>query len=226
MKPWLQAVLIRLPVLALVAGVTALYVALPYQGLDSDATTFGIMGNDLMRHGYLPIFPYGQTYLFSLTPYVYAGVRMLLPAAVPHVVSFALAGSLLSMGGLWLIYESLITVQRRAGGRLLPAGLLFCLFVASSPCFVFDLSVNSSSEMAMFLLGVLLFLFSRMEDANIPDRRRIRLWFFIGVACSFSYLVRPQITAYGVFMVGMLIWRMWKCMDLSLIHISEPTRPY
>jgi len=213
MKPWLQAVRIRLPILVLTFGLTALYVALPYQGLDADATTFGLMGNDLLRHGYLPIFPYGQTYLFSLTPYVYAGVRMLLPAAVPHVVSFALAGALLSMGGLWLIYESLIAVQRRTGGRLFPAGLLFCLFVAASPCFVFDLSVNSSSEMAMFLLGVLLFLFSRMENTNLSDRGRLRLWFFIGMVCSFSYLARPQVTAYGVLMAGLLFHGMRKRMD-------------
>ena len=78
--PRWSAVLVRLPFLLLAAALFTLYVRLPYRILNSDVAVFGLMGEDILKYGYLPTYAYGQSYLFSILPYVYAAIRWLAPA--------------------------------------------------------------------------------------------------------------------------------------------------
>ena len=192
MSPVARQMLDRVPMALLTAGLLVLYLGMPYRSVDSDAATFGIMGNDLLRYHHLPTLAIGQDYLFSLTPYVYALLRLLLPRLSAPVL-YALAGSVLSLGGLWLIYESLLRVQRREGQPTLGSGAVFCLLVAASPTFVFELSVNSGLEVAVFLLGVTLFAASSCG----PGARAWRTYGVLGAAISFAAYSRPQIAMYG-----------------------------
>ncbi|MCX7009553.1 MAG: hypothetical protein NTY53_20305, partial [Kiritimatiellaeota bacterium] len=98
----LRGVTWRLPVLLLTGWALALNLSMPYRGLDSDVATFGLMGNDLLHLGYVPTLTYGQNYLFSITPHLYALLRWLCPT-LSAVMALTLAGSLLSLGGLWLV---------------------------------------------------------------------------------------------------------------------------
>lgn len=95
-RPWI----VRLPPLILCLFLLALYLNMPYRALNSDAAIFGIMGNDILIHRYFPSLMQGQNYFLSSLPYVYAGVRAILPQSVSPIVCFALAGSLLTLTGL------------------------------------------------------------------------------------------------------------------------------
>lgn len=202
-----QGVQWRLPILLLATAMVSFYVAMPYRGLDADVTTFGLMGNDLLRHGYLPTLTYGQNYLFSITPYLYALVRLLFPS-LSAALALTIAGAILSVGGLWLIYEALLTVEHARSRRAWPP-VVFCLLIGSSWTYIFDISRFSSIEIALFLLGVVVFSASRIEKsirARIPPS--LFLWGMLGAAGGHALYSRPQMAIFAALAAGLLLTRM------------------
>ena len=65
--------------LLLLGAVYAVSLRLPYCNLDSDAVNFGLMGEDIYKYGHWTTLAYGQNYLLSITPYLYAGFKAILP---------------------------------------------------------------------------------------------------------------------------------------------------
>ena len=193
----------RLPFFLLAAALLLLYVRLPYRIFNSDVAIFGLMGEDILKYGYWPTYAYGQSYLFSILPYVYAVIRWLAPA-LSHVMALKLAGYVLSMGGLWLLFEALLLVQRQAGwGRGL-AATIFCLLIASSSSYLFDIQEHSSLEISLFLLGFISFFAARIDAALARENRsRWWDWLFFGLGLSHALYSRPLVFAYGAMM---LIW--------------------
>jgi hypothetical protein len=197
---------VRLPILLLSASILALFLILPYQSLNSDVTTFGLMGNDLLRHGYLPTLTYGQNYLFSITPYVYALVRRLAPS-FSCALALTLAGALISVTGLWLVYESFLAAQRRMARPLFIPALLFCLLIGASHSYGYDLSENSGLEISILLLGVVLLTASRIEAGLYTGRKdNWGAWITLGSAASYAVYSRPQIAAYAVCLICPLLY--------------------
>ena len=189
----------RIPAFLLCVAALALFVALPYRSLDSDVTTFGIMGNDLLRLGYLPSLTYGQNYLFSFTPYSYALLRWVFPGLDPGL-ALVLGGAVFSITGLWLLAESLLVLLRGRGERpLLPLGL-FCLAIASSSLYLFDIETCSSIEMSLFLLGLVFYAAARLEAGATrnPAAALTSWWLLLGLATSATLYTRPQIALYGI----------------------------
>lgn len=203
-----RALLWRLPILALTAGALVFYLAFPYRALDSDVATYGLMGNDILRHGYLPTLPYGQNYLFSITPYVYALTRLLSPAlSAPRAL--AIAGSLLALGGLWLIYEALLAAEDRAGRRRVWPPVVFCLLIAGSWSTISDLGYFSSIEVAFFLLGVIVWTAGRLDVAIAAGASPGKLlWSALGLACGYACYSRPQMLVFGVLAAWFLLARL------------------
>lgn len=203
-----RALLWRLPILALTAGALVFYLAFPYRALDSDVATYGLMGNDILRHGYLPTLTYGQNYLFSITPYVYALARLLSPAlSAPRAL--AIAGSLLALGGLWLIYEALLTAEDRSGRRRAWPPVVFCLLMAGSWSTISDLGYFSSIEVAFFLLGVIVWAAGRLDAAIAAGASPGKLlWVALGMACGYACYSRPQMLAPGVLAAWFLLSRL------------------
>ncbi len=192
-------VLSRIPAFLLCVAALALFVALPYRSLDSDVTTFGIMGNDLLRLGYLPSLTYGQNYLFSFTPYSYALLRWVFPGLEPGL-ALVLGGAMFSIPGLWLLAESLLVLLRGRGENpLLPLGL-FCLAIASSSLYLFDIETCSSIEMSLFLLGLVFYAAARLEAGATrnPAAALTIWWLLLGLATSATLYTRPQIALYGI----------------------------
>ena len=113
-KEWLA----RMPMAVLAIALFLFMLHFPRANFDSDAAIFGLMGNDILSHHYWPSLPYGLNYLFSITPYVYALFRCLLPHILSNIVVWAIAGALLSLSGLWMIYESFLALQKGREGRL------------------------------------------------------------------------------------------------------------
>lgn len=214
-SPWKSiatSAALRLPFFLLAGGMLVLYLRFPYGSLDSDVTTFGIMGNDILRYGYFPTLTIGQDYLFSLTPYVYALFRIISCDAFSHTVALTLAGSFLSLFGLWLVYESLLSTQAQTRKPLVLPAVLFCLLVAASPQYVFDLSRNSGIEVSLFVLGVIVYSASRADSA-LDGKRNAHLgtWLFLGMASTFALCSRPQIFAYGLIAMLLLLIKQHKC---------------
>ena len=203
-----QGVLWRAPILLLSGTALVFFLALPYRGLDADATTFGLMGNDLLRYGYLPTLTYGQNYLFSLTPYLYALVRWLMPP-LSVTRSFVIAGSMFSLSGLWLVYEALLTVEDTAGRRRAWPLIVFCLLVGCSATYLFDISRFSGIEMSLFFLGIIMFIATRIERAIVTATTPSPvLWGVLGAACGFVYFSRPAVVLYVVPAIGFLLLRL------------------
>ncbi len=203
-----QGVLWRAPILLLTGAALVFFLGLPYRGLDADAATFGLMGNDLLRHGYLPTLAYGQNYLFSLTPYLYALVRWLMPA-LSAALSFAIAGSMLSLSGLWLVYEALLTVEDTAGRRRAWPLIVFCALVGCSTTYLLDISRFSGIEVSLLLLSIVTFAAARIERAvAAATAPSLLLWGVLGAAGSFACYSRPSIVVYAVPAIGLLLFRL------------------
>ena len=200
-----RQLLLRLPFALLVTAACVLYIRWPCAGLNADSATFGIMGNDLLRRGYLPTLTYGQDYLFSITPYLYALVRWLAPAGLTPERALAIAGCLLAVGGLWLAFESLLSVQRRTGRPLFAAALVFGAVVAASPSYVMDLAETSSVELSLFLLGALMFGAARIEAARARGAAGCGGWFLLGAVIAHAVSSRPQTLLYAVVVVPALL---------------------
>lgn len=196
----------QLPILATLAFIATMFLSMPYR-FHADAVTFGRMGEDLYHLGYLPTIAYGQNYLFSLTPYLYAFYKAVLPSGTSWAMLLMLAGTTLSIAGLWLIYGSFLITARRAGGTAFVPSLLFCVLLASAASYVFDLSQNASIEVSLFALGWLLFAGSKVENDG-PGQCSGRWWFATGAALSFASYSRPQVCTYGIVLVVLLAVRL------------------
>ncbi len=201
----------RLPILLLTGWALALNLAMPYRALDSDVATFGLMGNDLLRHGYVPTLTYGQNYLFSLTPHLYALLRCLCPA-LSGVLALTLAGSLLSLGGLWLVYEALLLTEDRAGRRRIWPLAVFCVLIGGSWNYLFDISVFSSIELSLLLLGVIVFAAARIEWAHAAGAGSPWLgWGLLGAATGYALCSRPQMLLFGALAIVLMGVRQRLC---------------
>ena len=202
---------LRLPIVLVIALMLGLYIGLPYRSLDSDVATFGLMGEDLYRLGYLPTLTYGQNYIFSLTPYLYAFFRCVLPADTPGPIILALAGSVLSLSGLWLVYESFLAVWCRSAAPNPIALLLFCVLLLASPLYIFDLSRNSSIELSLFTLGGLMFAASHIFAARHGGQAPASGWWALGgIMFAYAAYSRPQICLVGLFLLLPLICQLWR----------------
>lgn len=189
----------RLPALILLAGVALFYLGLPYSALDGDVAVFGTMGNDLLRYHYWPALVYGQNYLISPTPYLYAFCRLLLPAFVSSAFCLALAGALLSLSGMALLLAGFRIVQgKRGGGGDWPT-LFFVLLMAGNVPFIADHAKNSGVEISLFLLGVLVWAGARLEE-----RSSAWVWALLGAAIGFGAISRMQMIFYGLPLAGLL----------------------
>ena len=218
---WLRGVAWRLPILLLTGWALALNLAMPYAGLDSDVATFGLMGNDLLRHGYVPTLTYGQNYLFSITPHLYALLRWLCPA-LSAVLALALAGSLLSLGGLWLVYEALLLTEERGGQRRFWPLVAFCVLVGGSWNYLFDIAVFSSIELSLLLLGVIAFAAARIERAQARGTGSPWLgWGLLGGAAGFALCSRPQMLIFAALAILLLAVR--QCLRLCSGGLWPPT---
>jgi hypothetical protein len=200
-----------LPVLLLLAAMAAFYIGLPYAFLDSDVTTFGLMGEDIFRFHYLPTLAYGQTYLLSLTPYLYAFWKLILPAGTAPALLLALGGSMLSLGGLAMVFESLrVTQARRTGGAFWPAVLLAGL-IAGNTTYITDLAENSGVELALFVMGAMMWAGARLENApaagSAPRRSLAGWWCLLGAAMGYGSIARPLMVVYGLILAGVLLTR-------------------
>lgn len=186
----------------LVLGVLlGLGLALPYRCLDSDVAIFGLMGNDLLRGGHLPSLMYGQQYFFSVTPYVCAALRWLLPGLGP-APTMASAAILLSGAGLWLVYESFLLVE---GKSLRWAGWLFCLLLLSCPEYLFIVLVPDGMEVSLLLLGGALWCVARID----ADERASWRWLsLLGLIGGLALISRPNVLFYpAVAVAGWLLTR-------------------
>jgi hypothetical protein len=202
----LRSHLLQLPILITLAFMATLFLAMPYR-FHADAVTFGRMGEDLYHVGYLPTVAYGQNYLFSLTPYLYAFYKAVLPSTTSWAMILMLAGTTLSIAGLWLVYGSFRITARREGGNSFVAPILFCVLLASAASYIFDLSQNASIEVSLFALGWLLFAGSKVEE-DAPGQCSGRWWFATGAALSFASYSRPQVCTYGIVLVLLLLIRL------------------
>jgi hypothetical protein len=175
-----------------------LWLSLSLYSLDADTAVFGLMGEDLLQFGRPPILTYGQTYLVSLTPYTYALARVILPALTP-AKAFVLGGAVLSLSGLWLVYEALITTVRRQSQRVLPAAAVFCLLIAASPRFILDLGRNSSNEISLFLVGLFFFAATRLEAIEEGSGQSGLGWLLLlGCASGYALCSRPNTLPYAL----------------------------
>lgn len=201
----------RRPALALAAGMLILFTAIPYASFTSDVANFGLMGNDILNHGYLPTLTYGQSYLFSLTPYAYALTRTILPDWFSDIMALKVAGAMFSIPGMLLLCEGLILTQRKSGAPETPAMALFVIMIAASDAYLFDVSLNSSNETSLFLLGALIYLTASMdlkyERGQTPGWRP---WFLLGMAVIFMEYSRPMLLCFALPAVSLLSARAWR----------------
>lgn len=190
--------LLRLPIAVLVGALLSLWLSLTHGSLNSDATIFGLMGEELLRHGSLPTLTYGQNYLISLTPYSYALVRALFPGLGP-ATAFALGGAVFSLSGLWLVYEALLTSLKRRPQEAWLAAVVFCLLVAASPRYVLDLGNNNSNEITLFVVGIFFFAAARLEARREgPPWRPAFYGWLLGCAAGYALCSRPNTLPYAL----------------------------
>ncbi len=193
-----------LPGLLLLAGMAGLYWGLPYAMLDGDGAIFGVMGNDLLDRHVWPTLVYGQNYLISPTPYVYALGRTLMPFLSP-AFTLALAGSLFSLGGMGLILAALCRTQRRFGADLFWPALTAALLAAGNVVFIVDHARNSGIELSLFIIGLLLWAGSRLEGRPHPAG-----WLLLGAAAGFALISRLQMIFYALPLAGLLLVRAYR----------------
>jgi hypothetical protein len=115
-------------------------------------------------------------------------------------LALVLGGAVFSITGLWLLAESLLILLRSRGDApLLPLGL-FCLAIASSSLYLFDIEVCSSIEISLFLLGLVFYSAVRIEAGarENPDSGLTVWWLLLGMATSATLYTRPQIALYGI----------------------------
>ncbi|TAN37328.1 MAG: hypothetical protein EPN23_05930 [Verrucomicrobia bacterium] len=201
---------VRLPFLLLAVGLFVLYVRLPYRILNSDVAVFGLMGEDILRYGYLPTYAYGQNYLFSLLPYVYAAIQWLIPT-LSNIMTLKVAGFALSIIGLWLWFEALLLAQQRNHWSRGVAATVFCLLVASSSSYLFDIQEHSSLELSLFLLGLISFFAARIDLALATQGQSRGVdWLLFGIGLAHALYSRPLVLAYGVVMLIWLVAAAWQ----------------
>ncbi len=207
--PW-NGLFVRLPFLLFAAAFFALNISLPYRILNSDVAIFGLMGDDILQYGYLPTYAYGQSYLFSILPYVYAAVRWLMPG-LSNVMALKAAGCALNLAGLWLLFEALLLAQRRNGWGRGIAAAIFCLLLASSSSYLFDIQEHSSIEVSLFVLGWIAYFAARL-DAALAARESGRGadWFLFAVGLAHALYSRPLVLAYGMVMLVGLLAAAWR----------------
>jgi hypothetical protein len=188
-----------------------LRVLFPYSMFNSDVATYGYMGNDIIKYGYLPTIPYGQNYLFPITPYLYALYRIIAPSSVSDVVVLTAAGGTLSLAGYWMVYESLLLAMKMAGKDAVAPGAMFVAFLALSPHYHMDMMENSGLEISIFTLGAMAF------TATLIQARIRRLGaagfvspFVFGMTWVYSIYARPQMAAYGIAFFIALAAAAWK----------------
>ncbi|MBF0290842.1 MAG: hypothetical protein HQK86_01655 [Nitrospinae bacterium] len=183
----------------------------PYTLFNSDVANYGYMGNDIINYGYIPSIPYGQNYLFPVTPYLYALYRVILPSSICDVYVMTAAGGTLSLLGFWMVYESFILAMRTAGKDPLLPGIVFLAFLALSPVYQVDIMENSGQEIAIFTLGALAFMATLMESGirrsgSINPAHA----FIFGLTWVYSSYARPQIAVYGAMFFIALSAVAWK----------------
>jgi hypothetical protein len=157
---------------------------------------------------------------------VYALVRWLAPA-LSCVTALALAGSLLSLTGLWLICESFMAAQRMTSRPIFVPTLLFCLLIGASHSYIYDLSENSSIEVSLLLLGIVFRAAGRIEAGLRLDRMKLNwgAWILLGSATAYAIYSRPQIAAYAVCLAAPLLYmiasrRGWGKLFTSMIGLG------
>lgn len=206
-----QRVLLQLPILALVGMLFFLYVRLPYCYIDSDSATFGLMGEDIYHYRVPTTLTYGQNYLLSVTPYVYAAVKSVMPGTTDWGTLLAVAGGILSLSGLWMIYQSLMVVTEQTGRRRWLAGVLFCTMLLSQPKHIFDMALNSSTELALVSMGLMMWSASRVSwSLRRGEAVPCRWWGLLGLAFGYATFARPQVCAYGILPVVLLLRQQYR----------------
>ncbi|MDH5638496.1 MAG: hypothetical protein OEZ04_08395 [Nitrospinota bacterium] len=195
----MKALTLRLPGLLLGAGMMALFVAIPYASFTSDVANYALMGWDIINRGYLPTLAYGQSYLFSLTPYSFALTRLILPEWISDIVALKIAGALFSIPGMLLVFESLLMAQRQTGKPQLAPLALFAIIMASSDAYLFDLSLNSSNEMSILLTGALMYVAGRIDlEMDTGAKPSWRLWAMLGVVVIMMQYIRPMLLTFAL----------------------------
>lgn len=201
----------QLPMLLLVGALYVFFMRLPFCCLDSDAVTFGLMGEDIYKYGHWTTLAYGQNYLFSITPYVYAAFKAILPKTVPWAVILAAAGGLLSLSGLWMIFQSFLSAAKQTQRRSSVATIMFCVLLLGLPKHLFDFGGNASTELGYFSLGLLMWSASKLAEAlRAGQAPRSRWWLIAGLAFGYGLFSRPQMCAYGLFPLALLLWQQWR----------------
>ncbi|MDH5510679.1 MAG: hypothetical protein OEZ32_10045 [Nitrospinota bacterium] len=195
----MKALTLRLPGLMLGAGMLALFVAIPYASFTSDVANYALMGWDIINRGYLPTLAYGQSYLFSFTPYSFALTRFILPEWISDIVALKIAGALFSIPGILLVFESLLMAQRQTGKPQIAPLVLFALIMASSDAYLFDLSLNSSNEMSILLTGALMYVAGRIDlQTDTGEKSSWRLWAMLGVVVVMMQYIRPMLLTFAL----------------------------
>lgn len=188
-----------------------LRILFPYTLFNSDVANYGYMGNDIIAYGYIPSIPYGQNYLFPVTPYLYALYRVILPSSICDAYVMTAAGGTLSLLGFWMVYESFILAMRTAGKDPVLPGAVFLAFLMLSPVYQIDIMENSGQEIAIFTLGVLAFMATLMEAGikrNVEAKPAYA--FIFGLIWVYSAYARPQIAVYGAMFFIALVAMAWK----------------
>ena len=201
----------RAPGLILAAGMLALFVAIPYASFTSDVANYALMGWDIINHGYLPTLAYGQSYLFSLTPYAFALARFALPEWISDIVALKIAGAAFSITGMLLVFESLLMAQKQTGKPQLAPLALFALIMASSDAYLFDLSLNSSNEMSILLTGALMYLAGRLDLQSTQGvAPSWRPWVVMGVVIIAMQYIRPMLLTFALPALFFLLAQAWR----------------
>lgn len=205
---WFHWLLWQLPILLVAGAIYAFYLRLPFSSIDSDSATFALMGEDIYHYGYLTTLTYGQNYLFSITPYVYAAFKALLPKTVPWAFLLAAAGGLLAMSGLWMIYASFLSVCEQTRRRMWLSAALFAVLLLAMPKHFFDFGGNASTELSYFTVGLMLLAASRVTvRLRAGQPAALGWWFLFGLAFGYGIYSRIQTCAYGLIPLLMLLWQ-------------------
>ena len=197
--------------LLLIGAVYAFALRLPYCNLDSDAANFALMGEDVYHYGHLTTLAYGQNYLFSITPYVYAAFKVILPKTVPWAVILAAADGIIALAGLWMIFQSFLAAADQTLRRSAVAAVLFCVLLLALPRHLIDFAGHASLEQGYLTLGLLMLSASRLAAAlRAGQTSRWYWWLLAGLAFGHGIFSRPQVCAYGVITLVLLLWQQWR----------------